>query len=203
MNFIEIVLCRFEPCFSRKAVFRWFVTITVGLMLRSDKLGLTFVIRDLALSPGSYDSMLHFFRASSWSLEDIRRRWFSAAMDYALLYREGCFHVLVCDGDTAERFHPFCQRVPPWADTLPEDAFQAADVRSRCHALSAETFFGLLGKRPELRITQIIQEQQNESGTYWGSWAWSLTCTILGSTKLSIPNIREVNAGFHGMSPVV
>lgn len=60
MNFIEIVLCRFESCFSRKAAFRWFVTITVGLMLRSDKLGLTSVIRDLALSPGSYDSMLHF-----------------------------------------------------------------------------------------------------------------------------------------------
>ena len=98
MNFIEIVLCRFESCFSRKAAFRWFVTITVGLMLRSDKLGLTSVIRDLALSPGSYDSMLHFFRASSWLLEDIRRCWFSAVMDHAPLYREGCFHVLVGDG---------------------------------------------------------------------------------------------------------
>ena len=32
-------------------------------------------------------------------------------------------------------------------------------------------FFRLLGKQPELRITQIIQEQQDESGTYWGSWA--------------------------------
>ena len=32
-------------------------------------------------------------------------------------------------------------------------------------------FFRLLGKHPELRITQIIQEQQDESGTYWGSWA--------------------------------
>lgn len=98
MNFIEIVLCHFESCFSRKAAFRWFVTITVGFMLRSDKLGLTSVIRDLALSPGSYDSMLHFFRASSWSLEDIRRRWFSAVMDHAPLYREGGFHVLVGDG---------------------------------------------------------------------------------------------------------
>ena len=28
-------------------------------------------------------------------------------------------------------------------------------------------FFRLLGKQPELRITQIIQEQQDESGTYW------------------------------------
>ena len=77
MNFIEIVLCRFESCFSRKAAFRWFVTITVGLMLRSDKLGVTSVIRDLALSPDCYDSMIHFFRSSAWSLENIRERWFS------------------------------------------------------------------------------------------------------------------------------
>ena len=60
MNFIENVLCHFESCFSRKAAFRWFVTIIIGLMLRSDKLGVTSVIRDLALSPGCYDSMLHF-----------------------------------------------------------------------------------------------------------------------------------------------
>lgn len=35
--------------------------MTIGLMLRSDKLGVTSIIRDLALSPGCYDSMLHFF----------------------------------------------------------------------------------------------------------------------------------------------
>ena len=98
MNFIENVLCHFESCFSRKAAFRWFVTIIIGLMLRSDKLGVTSVIRDLALSPGCYDSMLHFFRASSWSLEEIRKRWFSAVRLYAPLYREGNYHVLVGDG---------------------------------------------------------------------------------------------------------
>lgn len=85
MNFIENVLCHFESCFSRKAAFRWFVTIIIGLMLRSDKPGVTSVIRDLALSPGCYDSMLHFFRASSWSLEEIRKRWFSAVRLYAPL----------------------------------------------------------------------------------------------------------------------
>ena len=98
MNFIENILCHFESCFSRKAAFRWFVAITIGLMLRSDKLGVTSIIRDLALSPGCYDSMLHFFRASSWSLEDIRRRWFSAVSQYAPLHKEGNFHVLVGDG---------------------------------------------------------------------------------------------------------
>lgn len=55
LNFIENVLCYFESCFSRKAAFHWFVTITIGLMLRSDRLGVTSVIRDLALSPGYYD----------------------------------------------------------------------------------------------------------------------------------------------------
>ena len=32
-------------------------------------------------------------------------------------------------------------------------------------------FFRLLGQSPELRITQIIQKQQNESGIYWDSLA--------------------------------
>ena len=67
-------------------------------MLRSDKLGVTSVIRDLALNPGCYESMLHFFRASSWSLADIRRHWYSAVREYAPLCKEGDFHVLAGDG---------------------------------------------------------------------------------------------------------
>ena len=98
MNFIEIVLCRFESCFSRKAAFHWFVTITVGLMLRSDKLGVTSVIRDLALSPDCYDSMIHFFRSSAWSLENIRERWFSIVKESFPIYKEGKFCVLIGDG---------------------------------------------------------------------------------------------------------
>ena len=98
LNFIDKVLCHFESCFSRKASFRWFVTIAVGLMLRSDKLGVTSVIRDLALPPDCYLSLIHFFRASSWSLDTIRRCWFSAVKAYSPLYQEGTFHVLVGDG---------------------------------------------------------------------------------------------------------
>ena len=98
MNFIENVLCHFESCFSRKSCFPLVCYHYGRLMLRSDKLGVTSVIRDLALSPGSYDSMLHFFRASSWSLEDIRRRWFSAVMDHAPLYRKAASMSFVGDG---------------------------------------------------------------------------------------------------------
>ena len=59
-DFIDKILSSFESCFSRKAAFRWFVVLTLGLMLRSDKLGVTSVIRDLALKPDCYLSMLHF-----------------------------------------------------------------------------------------------------------------------------------------------
>ena len=93
LNFIDDVLCHFESCFSRKVSFRWFVTIIIGLMLRSDKLGITSVIRDLALHPDCYLSMIHFFRASSWSLDTVRRYWASAVRKYSPLYMEGPFHV--------------------------------------------------------------------------------------------------------------
>ena len=92
--FLFVFVCR--P--SALSNIRWFVTITVGLMLRSDKLGVTSVIRDLALCPGCYDSMIHFFRASSWSLDSLRRCWFSAVRQYAPLYKEGNLHILVGDG---------------------------------------------------------------------------------------------------------
>ena len=67
-------------------------------MLRSDKLGVTSVIRDLALNPECYGSMIHFFRASSWSLDHIFLTWFSAVKKFAPLYKEGHFCVLVGDG---------------------------------------------------------------------------------------------------------
>ena len=97
-DFIDKILSSFESCFSRKAAFRWFVILTIGLMLRSDKLGITSVIRDLALKPDCYLSMLHFFRASSWSLDRIRQCRFQTVLRFFPLYQEGAFHVLVGDG---------------------------------------------------------------------------------------------------------
>ena len=98
LNFIDKFLLFFESCFSRKSAFKWFVTIIIGLMLRSDKLGLTSIIRDLALRPDCYIPMLHFFRASSWSLYGIRRRWFEAVQAFSPLYEEDGLHVLIGDG---------------------------------------------------------------------------------------------------------
>ena len=98
LNFIEIILFCFESCFFRKAAFRWFATFTIGLMLRSDKFGIRSIIHVLALVLGCYDSMLHFFRTFSWSLDCIRKRRFSAIKEHAPLHKEGDLYVLAGDG---------------------------------------------------------------------------------------------------------
>jgi len=54
LEYIENILNNFKSYFSRQSAFQWFVVIIIGLMTRSDKLGTTSVIRDLALNPKLY-----------------------------------------------------------------------------------------------------------------------------------------------------
>ncbi|WP_297426462.1 LuxR C-terminal-related transcriptional regulator [Clostridium sp.] len=63
-NLLNKILANFKECFSRQASFNWFVIIIIGLMLRSDSLGLASIIRDLNLSHSSYATMIHFFHIS-------------------------------------------------------------------------------------------------------------------------------------------
>ena len=135
LNFIENVLCYFES-FSRKAAFHWFAAITIGLMLRPDQLGVTSVIRDLALSPDCYESMLHFFRTSSWSLEGIRNRWLSAVRKYAPLYRKGGLHILVGDGVKQSKEGRRMPRVKKLFQESENSAKPGGDGRPRRRPLS-------------------------------------------------------------------
>lgn len=98
INFIDDILNVFKPCFSRTAAFRWFVVIVTAFLLRSDKLGVTSVIRDLALRPDTYESLLHFFRASSWSLDSLCRYWMTAVLRFAPLHQEYNCTILIGDG---------------------------------------------------------------------------------------------------------
>jgi hypothetical protein len=50
LHFIEKNLIPFRTCFSRAASFRLFVIIILGIMIRSDLLGTTSIIRNLALN---------------------------------------------------------------------------------------------------------------------------------------------------------
>ncbi len=47
----------------------------VGFIIRRDVRGLTSLVRCLNLCPKLYESMLCFFRASSWSLGEIQQCW--------------------------------------------------------------------------------------------------------------------------------
>ncbi|MDQ6423552.1 hypothetical protein RB620_29500 [Paenibacillus sp. LHD-117] len=75
LKYMNDLLLSFRTYFARQATFEWFVVIIVGFMLRSDHLGVTTVFRDLALNSRCYETMLHIFRSSAWSLESLRLTW--------------------------------------------------------------------------------------------------------------------------------
>ena len=102
-NLLNKILTNFKECFSRQAPFNWFVIIIIGFMLRSDSLGITSIIRDLNLSHSSYATMIHFFHASSWTLEIISNKWVYVVKSFAPIYKEDGITILVGDGVKASK----------------------------------------------------------------------------------------------------
>ncbi len=96
--FMNTILEGFRECFSREKAFHWFVVIVVGLMVRSDHLGVTSFIRELAIRPEWYETMLHFFRATSWNLAQVRQSWYKIVKANAQVCREGTWNILIGDG---------------------------------------------------------------------------------------------------------
>jgi len=95
---LDQVFNRFKKCFSRQAGFHWFVIIVIGFMIRADTLGVTSVIRDLAIAPTSYSTMMHFFRAYSWDSNTLRNQWICIVKSIAPIWQEDGMTVLVGDG---------------------------------------------------------------------------------------------------------
>lgn len=98
IKFIDKILRNFRNCFSREATFNWFVIVVIGLMVRTDNLGVTSIIRDLDLTHKCYAAMIHFFHSSAYSLETIANRWFETVKENAPIYKEGDAVVLIGDG---------------------------------------------------------------------------------------------------------
>ena len=95
---MEEILSGFKPVFSRVSAYAWYVVIVIGLMIRSDRLGLTFVIRDLALRPDAYERMLHFFRFDAWDLEHVRSKWAEIVGKKFPLFEKAGHCFLIGDG---------------------------------------------------------------------------------------------------------
>ena len=86
-KWLNEALQEFKYCFRDKRVFAWFVIIIIGLMTRSDHLGLTSIVRELNLVPSSYMGILHFFRAESWVATQLQFAWLCFLSKLPLLYR--------------------------------------------------------------------------------------------------------------------
>lgn len=95
---LDKVFIEFKKCFKRQATFQWFVVIIVGLMVRTDTLGVTSVIRDLAIRSESYTTMIHFFRSNAWNLQDLITTWSQIVKAIAPIYKEDGMTILVGDG---------------------------------------------------------------------------------------------------------
>ena len=88
----------FRKCFSRTNCFKWFVIVICALMLRSDQLGITSVIRDLNLSHTCYESLLHFFRSKAYKLSALRRQWYKIVAGNAPIHRVAGRAIIIGDG---------------------------------------------------------------------------------------------------------
>jgi hypothetical protein len=82
IKIIDSILNEFESCFTRKASFYWFAIILFAFIVRIDHLGITNFIRELFLNPMVYESMLGFFRASSWDLNLLLAHWANQALTH-------------------------------------------------------------------------------------------------------------------------
>ena len=121
LDIIEKILARFRPCFSRARSFSWFVIVVIGFMVRQDHLGVTSFIRDMDLNPKWYESLIHFFRAKSWSAPTIRNTWYETLLDASShLIRIADRLVMVGDGvkQPKEAFHmPGVKKMTQESDT--------------------------------------------------------------------------------------
>jgi hypothetical protein len=86
-----------RPAFTREATFSWFVCVFAGMILRTDDLGVTSIVRALALSPECYNSLLNFFRSSAWQASGLMERWWDWLIEQEVVCRANGRLVLLGD----------------------------------------------------------------------------------------------------------
>jgi len=86
IGYVERFLWAMRGAFSRRATWGWFGVVFVGLVVRGDSLGVSSIVRALALSPACYPALLHFFHSTAWSAESLFRLW------WGFLARENVGH---------------------------------------------------------------------------------------------------------------
>lgn len=98
LKFIEERLSAFKTCFSRTAAYHWFVVVVIGLMTRTDFLGVTSIIRCLFINPDRYESLIHFFRSDAFSANQLKQVWHRIVLQDDRLYKLNGKTLLLGDG---------------------------------------------------------------------------------------------------------
>jgi len=96
-QFIDELLTGFWECFSTDNSYHWFVIAVIGIMLRSDSLGVTSIVRELNLRPELYENLLNFFHASTWNLTNIIHTWLVIVHRTGVAVYEGGKPILIGD----------------------------------------------------------------------------------------------------------
>ena len=96
--FIENSLAAFKSCFKRSAAYHWFVAVVCGFMVRGDHLGVTSIIRGLGLHAEQYERLIHFFRSTAYSLEELRKTWYRIIAKSGLLFKVNGRNLILGDG---------------------------------------------------------------------------------------------------------
>ena len=96
-GYLKRLFVAMRPAFAKKATFSWFVCIFAALVLRTDVLGVTSIVRALALSPECYNSLLNFFRSSAWQASGLMERWWDCLMEQEVQCRANGRLVLLGD----------------------------------------------------------------------------------------------------------
>ena len=96
--FMESSLAAFKGCFKRSATYRWFVAVVCGFMVRGDHLGVTSIIRGLGLHGEQYERLIHFFRSTAYSLEELRKTWYRIIAKSGLLFKVNGRNLILGDG---------------------------------------------------------------------------------------------------------
>jgi len=97
LQYLIQFLAAMRPAFRREAAYAWFVVVFVGLVVRTDNLGVTSIVRALALGPECYTSLLNFFRSSAWQAGGLMQRWWAWLMQHELHCRANGRLVLLGD----------------------------------------------------------------------------------------------------------
>jgi len=97
LNWLEVAM-ELREAFSRKRTFMWFLVSLIGFSIRTDLMGVTSIVRSLALRPFCYDRLLDFFHSTAVDPAGLAKRWTTIVLKrFPLLTFDGK-PVFVADG---------------------------------------------------------------------------------------------------------